>query len=120
MFYRAPVAFKVARPFRSGDLVGSVGDLLSAKQVEDKGLGRFVESRHLRAVISPDARRGSSVSATADPESRMTVSEVMRIVGDDPAVAKAYLEAERASAKPRSTLMSSLVATIKAGQGVPA
>ena len=55
-----------------------------------------------------------------DPLARHTVAEVMRIVGDDPEIAKAYLEAEQESDKPRSTLVGSLMATIKAGQDLPA
>jgi len=83
-------------------------------------MGSMVDSRHLRPVIAPEAQREDHVSAPADPMERLTVAEIMRIVGNDPEVARAYLEAEQESEKPRSTLVGSLMATIKAGQDLPA
>lgn len=120
MFYRAPVAYKVARPFRSGGLAMLAGDTVSAAVLEHLNLASMVDSRHLRPIIDPQARREDHISAPADPMERLTVAEIMRIVGTDPEVAKAYLEAEQESEKPRSTLVGSLMATIKAGQDSPA
>lgn len=112
--------YKVARPFRSGGLAMEPGTILTADQVQSMDLGSMVDSRHLRPVISSFAQRMSPGDTAKDPMERHTVAEVMRIVGDDPELAKAYLEAEQESDKPRSTLVGSLMATIKAGQDLPA
>ena len=112
--------YKVARPFKSGGLAMGVGDLLSDAQVSELSLGSMVYSRHLRPVISSKARRADHIVAPSDPMERLTVAEIMRIVGSDPEVARAYLEAEQESEKPRSTLVGSLMTTIKSGQDSPA
>jgi hypothetical protein len=120
MLYRVPVDYKVARPFRSGGLAMGVGDVLSAAQLVEMNLASMVDSRHLRPFISESAQRQGAEVLVADPMERHTIAEVMRIVGDDPEIAKAYLEAEQESEKPRSTLVGSLMATIKTGQDSPA
>lgn len=120
MLYRAPLAYKVARPFTSGGLAMSVGEVLSPQQVDERNLLGMVDSRHLRPVIAAEAQREGQVETPRDPMERLTVAEIMKIVGDDPEIARAYLEVEQESEKPRSTLVGSLMATIKAGQDSPA
>lgn len=139
MLYRAPVAYQVARSIRSGGLVLSAGQILSDDALAGIDVESLLGSRHIRPIISPSARRSSGVvipmpesedpaapavapaaSEVKEETGRHTVAQILEFVGDDPVTAAAWLEAEQESDKPRSTLVSALMATIKAGQDSPA
>jgi hypothetical protein len=51
-----------------------------------------------------------TAAAAAGDQTPTTVEEILAVVGDDAGIAAVYLEAERAAAKPRSSLVTKLEA----------